>query len=183
MKIIRLSLLILLSWSLIACSPFTISTDYNPALDTQHWQGFQWQLDEISSKDPYDNDLIRKRIVQAMNQQLTAKGFQLSDTPHTDFTVSYFFLVEPRLDVHRFYNHRCPWVGCQDYRFETFVSEYQFGSIIIDIKNGKSGELEWRGIVGSRITEGATPEEREETIEQAINELMLAFPPTPKIVH
>ncbi len=162
---------------LAGCSSYSISTDYNPQLDTRQWQSFRWDMPELHPKDPYDNDLTRKRVTTAVNQALADKGFTLTDAKPADFTLSYFFLVEPRLDVHRFYNHRCPWADCRYSRFETYISEYQHGSIIVDIKNGRTGELEWRGVAGSRITEGATPEERKNHINQAITELMKEFPP------
>ncbi|MFC3152800.1 DUF4136 domain-containing protein [Litoribrevibacter euphylliae] len=177
MRAIKLCFTLCLALILSACSTFNVSTDYNPKLTTDHWKNYRWQLADISPKDPYDSDLTRQRIVNAMNKELQAKGFNLTENKTADFHISYFFLVEPKIDVHRFYNHRCPWVGCSHARYETYVDEYQYGSIIVDIHDGTTNELQWRGIVGSRVSEGATPQEREETIGLAITELMKAFPP------
>lgn len=177
MHAIKCLVCLFLTLALSACSTFNVSTDYNPELNTDHWKSYRWQLADISPNNPYDSDLTRQRVVSSINQELNAKGFTLTEDQTADFMVSYFFLVEPKIDVHRFYNHRCPWVGCERPRYETYVNEYQYGSIIVDIRDGKSDQLQWRGIVGSRVSEGASPAERENHIQQAIEVLMKAFPP------
>ena len=166
----------LLSLVLISgCTPFKVSTDYNPDLNIANWKTYQWQLDPIPSDDPYDNDLNRNRVTQAINQELTKKGFSIKAS-QPDFKISYFFLVESKVDVHRIHNH-CPWIHCGYGSYETYVSQYKYGSLIIDLIDAKTNELQWRGIVGARVTEGATPQEKQENIKAAIQYLMQEFPP------
>lgn len=173
---LRISLFSLLSLTLSACSAFNVSTDFNPSLDTSQWKTYQWKLAELNPDDPYDNDLNRNRVIKAVNSELKTQGFKLSKDS-SDFNVSYFFLVEPKVDIHRHYNHRCPWADCRYHRYETYISEYKYGSIVVDISDGTTGELQWRGVAGSRISEGATPQKREQNIQAAIKELMAEFPP------
>ncbi|GAA3924608.1 DUF4136 domain-containing protein [Litoribacillus peritrichatus] len=171
------SLFIAFSVLLISgCSPFKVTTDYDPELNTSGWQTYQWELQPLHPDDPYDNDLNRQRIVDAMNDTLEHKGFtETQDAP--DFKVSYFFLVESKIAVQRFHSHHCPWLGCRYDRYETYVSQYKYGSLIIDFLNPETDELQWRGVVGARVSEGDSPEEREDNITAAVKYLMQTFPP------
>ena len=63
---------------------------------------------------------------------------------------------------------------------QTTVREYEVGTLIIDLVDNKTDKLVWRGSVADTIREKNTPQERVDAINNAISQVMLAYPPQPK---
>jgi hypothetical protein len=59
------------------------------------------------------------------------------------------------------------------------VREYDVGTLMVDLVDNKTGKLIWRGTVADTVREQSTPEERINTINQAIGTVMMNYPPKP----
>ncbi|WP_372943662.1 DUF4136 domain-containing protein, partial [Shewanella sp.] len=60
---------------------------------------------------------------------------------------------------------------------ETVVREYEVGTMIVDLVDNKTGKLVWRGTVADTIRDQNTPQERAESINNAIGQVMMNYPP------
>ena len=59
----------------------------------------------------------------------------------------------------------------------TTVSEYQEGTLLIDMIDPSSKQLVWRGSGQARIRQSSSPEEREKRIGEAVQQILEDFPP------
>ena len=65
-------------------------------------------------------------------------------------------------------------------RTETNVYAYDEGMLILDVLRPEPAQLLWRGVARAVVDPGASPEEREARIRQAVRQLLEAFPPPPR---
>lgn len=64
-------------------------------------------------------------------------------------------------------------VGSTDVR----VSEYEVGTLLLDVVDGSTNELVWRASAQARIDPNRTPQERTKLIRDAVHQMLERFPP------
>ena len=172
----RLALLLL--GTLAACSPITVRSDHDTTADFSRLRTYGWlQKPSDLPRDPrIDNDLIDSRIHAAVNDELQSKGFSEAENP--DFRVTYHVVLQRKLDVQSFpvaYGYGLGRVGAMS--TDVRVSEYETGTLLLDVVDSASNELVWRGSAEARIDPNRTPQERTKLIREAVHEMLERFPP------
>ena len=176
---------------LAACSTLEVTTDHDPGAVFKGMKRYAW-LPEPQKKtgDPRidDNALLAKRIRDAVDDVLAAKGYLLSESD-PDFLVGYHVSLDKRQSVqvlNDYYGYGPGW----GYRYgsayrpmgyagppETYVYEYEEGTLILDIVNPANRELMWRGSARDEVHFQSTPEESEARIREAVEAMLERFPP------
>ena len=126
--------------------------------------------------------MLHDRVRKGIDRTLAAKGFvQAGDQP--DFFVSYDLAVERKLDVRTTDD---VYYGRYGYRIavpETTVTQYDEGSLIIDVADARAKKVVWRA-VGSGRLRGASgmqdPAKLQERVFQVVDEVLAGFPPKRK---
>lgn len=172
-----------------ACSIMNITSDYDPSTNYSGLSTYNWMPDpQETTGDPrIDNPFLASRIRNAVDNTLAAKGYLVSDTP--DFLIGYHAAVKDKTDVqtintsygygpgwgweYGYGNRPYGWTGAP----ETFVYEYEEGSLILDIVDPESNELIWRGSAQAEVDRSASPEKREKKINEAVERILAQFPP------
>ncbi len=176
---------IILSLSVTACSTLTVSTDYNPDFDFSSLQTYGW-LDVEDARIEgarVDNPLIRNRIISSVDTALQSKGFVKSTEGTPDFLVTWLGAVDTRLRYDTISNFYGPywsrgyygggWSGYQ----RTYATEYEEGTLIIDILSQQDKQLVWRGTGRDFVDNLRTQEEITKMIDNAVNRILADFPP------
>ncbi len=165
--------------ALVACSPIQVRTDYDPTTNFSSLRTYAWlQKPSGAPRDPrIDNDLLDSRVRAAVNEELYARGYrEASASP--DFRVTYHVMVQRTLDVQAFpvsygYGLGAWGPATTDVR----VSEYDEGTLLLDVVGERSNELLWRGSAQARIDPARSPEQRTRLIQDAVHEMLDRFPP------
>jgi hypothetical protein len=161
------------------CSQFKIRTDYDRAADFQALRTYAWRPEPpLPSGDPrFDNSLIDSRVRAAVERVLAAKGYaKASGEP--DFLVGYHAVVRSKTDVaaiDRHYGYR--GVGFGGTYLD--VRTYEEGTLLIDVIDPPTMKLLWRGSATGVVLEKASPEKREQRINDAVADIFEEFPPRP----
>jgi uncharacterized protein DUF4136 len=165
-----------------ACSGVRVTTDYDPSADFSGVRSYAW-FDERSGVQGDRADvtsLLDRRVRSAVDAELQRKGLARVDKGAAKIVVTYHLGVETKLDV----NTVNTGYGYGRYgRFggvggtTTTVSEYQEGTLLIDMIDPSSKQLIWRGSGQARIRQSSTPEDREKRINEAVKQILADFPP------
>jgi hypothetical protein len=174
---------------------FTVSTnsDYDTAVKFSNLKTFGW----LPGPQPktgdirLDNTLLDERIRAAIDRELTAKGYRKIASGEPDFYVRYQPSVEGKIDVVSaptpyyttpygagygayggYAGGWSSWGGSQ-----TFVDQYDEGTIVVDFADPKTKKLIWRGTASAVVDPDANPAKREERINKAMAKLLKKFPP------
>ncbi len=180
-----LSLALLLMLLASACSSVTVNFDYDPEEDYSVLQSYAWLPEESAISDTRtNNDLVANRIRGAMESTLAARGYTKSDgTP--DFYITYHILTDKKLQartINSYYGHYGYGYG---YGVgmgggDTYITEYEVGTLVIDIADAKKKELIWRGNGSSRLSSSPTPEKTTKLINEVVTAILEKFPPEVK---
>ena len=169
-----------------------VNFDYQQDFDFQRLRSYAWlESDKPPSSDiRIDNDLVRNRVVAAVNDGLQKRGFLLSGTENADFLVTWFGAIDRSIRIDtidhfydpfwggRYYGFHRPWGS----RFSnTRVSEYETGTLIIDFVTPDEKRLFWRGtgqsFLGLGMDTGLTAEETTAYVNQTVEAILGQFPP------
>jgi hypothetical protein len=177
---------------LAGCATETIHTDYDCRADFSKLKTFAWVPDmKQESKDPrVDNAVTDARIRSAVEKALIEKGYQRSDAGKANFWVAYQAAIEEKLDSKMTnYPYTTPLTRdiangnfAQDLTWayggsQTFLSQYEEGTLILDIVDPKNKKLMWRGTAKATLAEGRNSEKKEARLNAGVQKIFATFPP------
>jgi hypothetical protein len=126
-------------------------------------------------------------VRRAVETQLIARGYPKVEAEVSDFRVAFFIVVEDKTSVTTINNYygyggRYPYGGGWGYgpggaSSQTVVDQYQEGSLILDVVRSDGNVLVWRGSATTRLSKKTNPEKADKTVNEAVSELLAAFPP------
>lgn len=173
MKAIRFVPLLLVAFVFTSCATVRVATDYDRNANFGEYNSFAFYKPGIDKAQI--SDLDKKRILRAIEAELSAKGMTKSETP--DLLVSIFTKERERVDV---YNNNFGWGwGWNPWWYGGFgntVSRTTEGTLYIDLINAKTNELVWQGI-GSANLVTRNMEKKEERIREIVHEVLVQYPP------
>ncbi len=169
------SIIITISFFLISCSSITVNQDYDPAFDFSKLKTFGFI--PISAEAGIDQ-LSADKLGNAIKTELLAKGYKL-ESP-ADFGVALMFSSQTKTNIQSYgygYGYGA-WgrpgmygTGGVD------VTQYEQGTLILDIIDMANQKLVWRGIGSGAMSDSPSVETRTENINNAVNQILAQFPP------
>jgi hypothetical protein len=144
----------------------TVKVDYDREVDFAKFTTYAWQEDRSGA-----NPLVDKRIVNAIDAQLAAKGWTRVDAP-ANALVTYHAAIDGRRQLNAW--GRGPrWSGMGTITEEMIYT----GQIVVDISDAASGQLIWRGVASDTASDKT--DKNEKRMNEAIAKLFKQFPPAP----
>ncbi|MFI5236604.1 MAG: DUF4136 domain-containing protein [Ignavibacteriales bacterium] len=160
---------------LISCSSITVNQDYDPAFDFSKLKSFGFI--PITSEAGIDQ-LSADKLGNAIKTELIAKGYKL-ETP-ADFGIALMFSQQTKTNVQSYgYGYGYGgWGGAGMYGTGGVdVTQYQQGTLIIDIIDMSQQKLIWRGTGSGIMSDSPSVETRTENVNNAVNQILAQFPP------
>lgn len=177
MKIIKL-LFVFLIFASASCVSVQVTTDYDTEINFNNYKTFAFYKKGIDNAKI--SDLDKKRIMRAIETELTAKGMVKSSTP--DVLVSLFTKSREHINVNdHFYRgfyggFYYPWYYGSNF---INVSKQIEGTLFIDIIDAKKKELVWQGI-GTGYLTNRSIKHKVERINEFVKEIIGRYPPNKK---
>ncbi len=169
-KLIALTLLFIVA----SCSSIRVSTDYDTAKDFSQYKTFAFYKKGIDKVEI--SDLDKRRILKAIETELLAKGFTISENP--DLLVNIFTKSREKVDVYN--NHNMffgwhPWYYGPNFGMQ--ISKYTEGTLFVDLIDAKTKELAWQGIGSGALNTSGNVTKKEARIKEFVAEIMANYPP------
>ena len=169
--IVMFTLIVFLS----GCSSITVNQDYDPAYDFSKLKTFGFI--PITSEAGIDQ-LSADKLGNAIKTELLAKGYKL-ETP-ADFGIALMFSQQTKTNIQSYgygYGYGA-WGGRGMYGTGGVdVTQYQQGTLIIDIIDMPTQKLVWRGTGSGTMSDSPSVETRTENINNGVNQILAQFPP------
>ena len=159
---------------LVRCSTISVMQDYDPEYDFSKLKTFGFlPIPEEAGID----QLNANRFGDAIKNEMTAKGYTVSE--NADFGVAILFGKQTKTNITSYgYGYGHYW-GRYGGTTNIDVSQYDEGTLIIDVIDMNKKELVWRGTGTGALNPNATVEERTANINNAVAQILAQFPPTP----
>jgi hypothetical protein len=148
-----------------------VKTDRDKNVDFSKYHTFMW------IKEPKtENPLMKQRIIDAVNAQLTASGLRLVQS-RADLGLSANTATREEHTLQSFYNgfpggwgwHRY-WGG----PVTTYVDTYQVGTLVVDLFDTETKQVVWWGSASDTISD--KPEKNAEHLNKAVEKMFKDFP-------
>jgi len=182
----------LLILALSGCSSMTVNSDYDPSEDFKALKTYDWiPGGRKPTGDPRidDNTLLDTRVRRAVDSELAAKGFRKLTDGQPDFWVVYHVTLDKKTDIttlNNYYGYGPGWgygygspyrpYGWGGPR-ETYVYQYEEGTLILDIVEPGTRELMWRGYATDEVQLSDSPGKKEAQVNEAVSRILALFPP------
>jgi hypothetical protein len=154
------------------CAPsITVRTDYQPGTNFAAYKTFT-----MGDEKGEGNPLAIQRVRRALQAQLTAKGLsQVQSDGDLSLRAHVRLRVDTKVDVwnssgwgYGYHGHGGTYVD---------VRNVPMGTLVVDLVDRAKGEAVWRGIAEGSVDQDATPQESEQRINSAVEQLFRNFPP------
>lgn len=166
---------LLLLFMFASCSTVRVATDYDKEANFNNYQSFAFYKPGIDKAEI--SDLDKKRILRAIEENLSIKGMSKSETP--DILVSIFTKERERVDVYsNNYGYGWGWSPWYygGYYGGSSVSRSTEGTLYIDLIDAKTNNLVWQG-VGNADLATSSMEKKEKRINEIVTKILAAYPP------
>ncbi len=172
------SLLGLALAALTACSSTSVDVRANPGLDMATYRVYSWlPLSREGTGDPrFDNELVHSHLVSAVEQELTTRGYVLSQGDEADFLVAYHVAIERQIHasvMYEDYGERPGWSWAVP---TTQVTSYDEGTLILDLLEARTRKIVWRASLQARVDSDASSKKREKRINKAVARMLKSLP-------
>jgi hypothetical protein len=174
MKTFKLLPLLLL-FIVASCDTVKVYSDYDKSVDFTQYKTFAFMKSGIDKVEI--SDLDKKRILNAIDQQLQAKGFTKSENP--DLLVNIFTKSREEISVNQFnagYGYGWGW-GWNPYMYggHTTVTSSTEGTLYIDLIDAKKKELVWQGEGTGTLSKDMN--EKDAIVNDIVTKILAQFPP------
>ena len=168
--------------SLCACSTLRVGSDHDPGMNFSSYKTFTLMQRPHTS---VSNPLVPARVSDAIKANLLSKGYvQATDPATADFTVDFTIGVRERTDVNaypapyagRAWGWGAPgWWGGPYWGTSVDVSQYQEGTLSVDIFDARSHRPVWHGWAKKQLTRSDL-ENSIQPIQNAVASVLAQFP-------
>ncbi len=171
-----LSLILIITFS--SCTTVRVASDYDKQASFDTYKSYAFFKPGIDKAEI--SDLDKKRILRAIESDMTAKGFIKSENP--DMLVSIF--TKTRENVNVYQNNWGwgpgwgygwgwnPWFWGPNYNSVSRVTE---GTLYIDLIDASKKELVWQGMGTSALTNKV--EKKQEKMNEIVGAILKKYPP------
>jgi len=161
------------------CSSVNTSFDYDNHADFSKLQTFAWMPRDVTTDGSVqaaemNNSLFDKRLKDAVNANLEAKGYSIN-TADPDFVISYHTGVQDKVSITNWGYTYGPYWG--PYGQSLDVSQYTEGTLILDFVDNVSKNIIWRGTAQKALSGNPDPQRVEQNIRKTVDQLLAKFPP------
>ena len=160
---------------LVSCSTISVNQDYDPEYDFSKLKTYGFI--PLSTESGIDQ-LSADKLGAAIKNEMNAKGYSLSEP--ADFGIALMFSSKTKTNIQSYgYGYGYGYWG-RPGMYGTGgvdVTQYDEGTLVIDIIDMTEQKLIWRGIGSGAMKESPTVEERTENINNAVNKILAQFPP------
>jgi hypothetical protein len=159
--------------SVTSCQSVRVNADYDKNAPFDQYKTYAFHKDGIDKVEI--SDLDKKRILRALDQNLSTKGLIKSENP--DLLINFFTKERDQVTVSQF-NIGWGWGwGWNPYMMggNTMVDTYTEGTLYIDIIDAKNKELIWQGKGSGSLTQVA--EKKDEKINLFVTKILEQYPP------
>jgi hypothetical protein len=169
----------------LGCLGPRVYTDHDPSIDFARLESYRWlepplreapREEGAAAVDPFvHNTLLDKRVRDAVETALAARGYREADGDEADFVLRYE--VVSREVVRDSPVYVSGGYGYRYYGGGTVYSNtttYQEGTLILDVIDPKTESIAWRGWAASRTRDGHIDAN---TVSRTVEAIVEDFPP------
>ncbi len=157
------------------CASMAIQTEQDPAVSFDAYGTYAWSPTQRAPVDVRVTPVLRAQIRAEIDRHLAEKGYVLVDAKG-DFSVMYRVTVEGETIVQTLGFYSSSDFKATLAQAGSVQRRYEEGTLIIDVLDGESERLVWRGTATAEVRQGASTESRSDRVAEAVRKVLERFP-------
>jgi hypothetical protein len=159
-----------------------VNSDYDPGADFASYSTYAWaERTDRGDDDPrVYNAITMQRVKTAVDRALGAKGYTEASGA-ADFYVAWHGAIEGQMSyqtINSHYGYGWGWYGGMGVgTSNTYVNEWDEGTLLVDIVDAGTNQLVWRGTATGTVEPDLSPQESQARLDDAAAKLLQTFPP------
>ncbi|WP_027077676.1 DUF4136 domain-containing protein [Maribacter antarcticus] len=188
----KLKLILLPVFALVflsSCNAVRVLSDYDEKANFSSYNSYAFYKTGIDKAQI--SDLDKKRILRAIETELSTRGFIKSDSP--DILINIFTKEQERVDIYNNNFGMGGWGGFGGWGMGglgwgpglgwgwgggNFVSTSTEGSLYIDLVDTQSKQLVWQGKGEGTLANTKNIQKKEQRIKEFVSQIMEQYPPS-----
>jgi hypothetical protein len=165
----------LLSILLAGCAGMAIEAEQDPAVTFDRYETYTWSSNQRAPGDVRVTPALAAQIRDDIDRHLAQKGYVRVDTDG-DVSVAYRVTIEGETIVQTMGGYS--GTNWTEYitRPASSARRYEEGTLIIDVFDGASERLIWRGSAKAEVRQRVSPEDRSSRVTEAVRKVLERFP-------
>jgi hypothetical protein len=178
---------------LSSCATVRVNQDYEMATDFNQYRSFAFAPEPSRTRGDVlmDSTLMQRRINAAIENIMGDIGFPKVTDSQADFFVAYQLAVRTRIEAdpvpgfgwgpypYGYRRYGYPYWSGYGYYPETYIREFEEGTLVIDFIDSNTQQLFWRGIGTRRLSRQLSPEKVTDWVNTVVREILDQYPPLP----
>lgn len=176
---------LLIALLVAGCTTLQTDSKLDTTLDFTNFETFAW-LDKgaLPGEDVRVRDeRVRITVRDTIEQVLSDKGYRKADSGQADFVVSWFGAIEKKIKKDHLDHLYSPYGYGTLLRDPTLnseapqsISEYEEGTLIIDLLDPKDQHLIWRGTGVGQVVKDRPPETALKNLARSVSKILEPIP-------
>jgi hypothetical protein len=162
-----------------SCATIKVSSDFDKGVQFSGYKTYAFTPEALNLNI---GDLNRKRLITAIENEMSLKGFTKSEKP--DVLIDIKVTGEKKetataTSTGGYYGYRYGWgggMGTTTINYDSYVE----GTIFINMIDGSKSEVVWQGRGVGTIDPNASAEKREKNINYTVKQIFTKYPPVIK---
>lgn len=173
------TVLIAAAWCLVAaCAPIRVSSHVDRDQDFRRYRTFDWgPADALPAGDPrLERDgFFQDHIQGAIERNMATKGFaRVASGEVPDVRVHFHAVIDRRINA-TLLDYQSGYCGRSD--CQTGISEYEEGTLVVDMIDVRTDRLVWRGWARDSVEGVLSNQDRlVQKIEDGVREMFTRLP-------
>jgi hypothetical protein len=157
----------------------SVSSYVERGLDFAQYRTYDWgPADALPTGDPRldRNPFFQDHVQGVVEKQLASKGFARSESGTPDLLIHYHASITNRIDVNRIDRQ---YGYCHEVECQAGVSEYEAGTLVIDLVDTRTNRVIWRGWAQDSVEDTLDNQDKmARQIDEAVTRMMQMLPGT-----
>ena len=198
MKVIKAILFVLMRrlgpvfvLAVVACAAADaqdVRTNYMPGTDWSKYRTYAWvdDVQGVPAVGGHPDQILDAQVKQAIDAQMTAKGFTKINEGKPDLLVGYQFMVDREKQINGFGDSWGGWGGWPGFgpfggptfgSFSAQTATDYVGTFVVGMYDPAARKLVWIGAAQHAIEASKKPEKNQERLNKGAQKLLKDFPP------
>jgi|GEM_PF-385037 len=183
--LLRISVTVQVLLLAAGCVSLQTESTYDLKADFSELETFAWLDNEKLPGDHVriSNEAVQQTVRDTIEQTLVAKGYRTGETESADFVVSWVGAIEKKIKKEHLDHLYSPYGYGTLFRDEALnpeparqITEYEEGTLIIDLLDPVNQRLLWRGTGVGRIVPERPPETALRNLAKAVVKILEPIP-------
>lgn len=166
--------------TLASCAPaITVKYDYDPKVNVRQFTTYRIEADRQRNADPIvGSNLNQRRIADALDQSLKARGYKPVTQGEADLVVRFFTDARDRQQIQS-NNTMSPWGwgwGGWGYPNQVYSRQYEENRVVINVIDARTNDIVWQGWATGQLNSRNKERDRDQAFRETVTSIMKNFP-------